>query len=197
MDWNQISINSMICANASGQTYFFATSIANLNLLAKIELIGYTFSFLPAKNISSPTPNIPSRPISVACPPLFPPLHGYLECSRPIENSSVMSTGRPKITNRPGSQCVLRCPTRFNSFIFRSFHAWRRIIFEVLRDAFSKTWRRAWTNPANLPEGTKVLTHKMFSSHFIKSYRASGTFVKTCGEDGKWRGDDDGICISK
>lgn len=31
----------------------------------------------------------------------------------------------------------------------------------------------------------------------IKSYRASGTFVKTCGEDGKWRGDDDGICISK
>lgn len=32
---------------------------------------------------------------------------------------------------------------------------------------------------------------------FIKSYRASGTFIKTCGEDGSWHGDDDGICISK
>jgi len=34
-------------------------------------------------------------------------------------------------------------------------------------------------------------------SRFIKSYRASGTFVKTCGEDGNWHGDDDGICISE
>lgn len=30
-----------------------------------------------------------------------------------------------------------------------------------------------------------------------KSYRASGTFVKTCGEDGNWHGDGDGICISE
>ena len=35
-----------------------------------------------------------------------------------------------------------------------------------------------------------------FPFFFIKSYRASGTFIKTCGEDGNWHGDDDGICIS-
>jgi hypothetical protein len=51
-----------------------------------------------------------NRGIVVACPPLFPPIHGYLECSRPLENSN--TTGRTKVTNRPGSQCVLRCPTR-------------------------------------------------------------------------------------
>lgn len=41
------------------------------------------------------------------------------------------------------------------------------------------------------------MTQRMFSLIFIKSYRASGTFIKTCGEDGKWHGDDDGICISE
>ncbi|CRK94785.1 CLUMA_CG008279, isoform A [Clunio marinus] len=74
----------------------------------------------------------------IACPPLFPPLHGYLECSRPVENLTEMSMGRLKIINRPGSECTLQCPA---------------------------------------------------------SYRASGTFIKTCGEDGKWYGDDSGICI--
>lgn len=94
---------------------------------------------------------------SVACPPLFPPKHGYLECSRPMperrhqqrrrrrrqrgnddgaatdtnaddanddddaddvdadENADgigggASAAGKP---NRPGSQCVLRCPTGF------------------------------------------------------------------------------------
>lgn len=45
----------------------------------------------------------------VSCPPLFPPLHGYLECSRPLEN---VGDG-DRINNRPGSQCVLRCPTGY------------------------------------------------------------------------------------
>lgn len=104
--------------------------------------------------------------INVACPPLFPPLHGYLECSRPIENSTVETTGRLKITNRPGSQCVLRCPTRLISFL----------------------------TPLCLSK--KIMMLRMFFP-FIKSYRASGIFVKTCGEDGEWHGDDDGICISE
>lgn len=46
---------------------------------------------------------------NVACPPLFPPKHGYLECSRPIGKD----IGRKRITNRPGSQCILRCPTGY------------------------------------------------------------------------------------
>jgi hypothetical protein len=50
---------------------------------------------------------------NIACPPLFPPLHGYLECSRPVESANDSAAGRLKITNRPGSQCVLQCPTRF------------------------------------------------------------------------------------
>lgn len=46
----------------------------------------------------------------IACPPLFPPVHGYLECTRPLEN--INTTDRIVVTNRPGSQCVLRCPAR-------------------------------------------------------------------------------------
>ncbi|XP_062552404.1 uncharacterized protein LOC134217619 [Armigeres subalbatus] len=50
----------------------------------------------------------------VACPPLFPPRHGYLECSRPIDEiSDGPNGGRLKITNRPGSQCILKCPTGY------------------------------------------------------------------------------------
>lgn len=45
----------------------------------------------------------------VSCPPLFPPHHGYLECSRPLER---VGDG-DRINNRPGSQCVLRCPTGY------------------------------------------------------------------------------------
>lgn len=45
----------------------------------------------------------------LACPPLFPPKHGYLECSRPLTNS----VDGDRITNRPGSQCILRCPTGY------------------------------------------------------------------------------------
>lgn len=97
---------------------------------------------------------------NVACPPLFPPLHGYLECSRPVESANETAAGRLKITNRPGSQCVLQCPTRF---------------------------------------GFSAAPNVELNSHFrfIKSYRASGSFIKTCGEDGNWHGDGDGICISE
>ncbi|KAL9701971.1 hypothetical protein quinque_005412 [Culex quinquefasciatus] len=50
----------------------------------------------------------------VACPPLFPPRHGYLECSRPIDEiSDGPNGGRLKIVNRPGSQCILKCPTGY------------------------------------------------------------------------------------
>uniref|UniRef100_A0A182J2V4 Sushi domain-containing protein n=1 Tax=Anopheles atroparvus TaxID=41427 RepID=A0A182J2V4_ANOAO len=50
----------------------------------------------------------------VACPPLFPPRHGYLECSRPIDEiADGPSGGSLKITNRPGSQCILKCPTGY------------------------------------------------------------------------------------
>lgn len=43
----------------------------------------------------------------ITCPPLIPPKHGYLECSRPLDES------RHHIANFPGSQCVLRCPNGF------------------------------------------------------------------------------------
>ncbi|XP_058461689.1 uncharacterized protein LOC131436789 [Malaya genurostris] len=50
----------------------------------------------------------------VACPPLFPPRHGYLECSRPIDEiSDGPNGGKLKIINRPGSQCILKCPTGY------------------------------------------------------------------------------------
>ncbi|XP_050095151.1 uncharacterized protein LOC126577518 isoform X2 [Anopheles aquasalis] len=50
----------------------------------------------------------------VVCAPLFPPRHGYLECSRPIDEiADGPSRGSLKITNRPGSQCILKCPTGY------------------------------------------------------------------------------------
>ncbi|XP_055612375.1 uncharacterized protein LOC129758780 [Uranotaenia lowii] len=50
----------------------------------------------------------------VACPPLFPPRHGYLECSRPLDEIvDGPDGGRMKIINRPGSQCLLKCPTGY------------------------------------------------------------------------------------
>lgn len=57
----------------------------------------------------------PLNRVIVVCPPLFPPTHGYLECTRPVENST--TTGRMKIMNRPGSECRLRCPTRYVKLI--------------------------------------------------------------------------------
>lgn len=47
---------------------------------------------------------------NVACPALFPPKHGYLECSRP-QTTSIDS--KDHIINRPGSQCILRCPNGY------------------------------------------------------------------------------------
>lgn len=54
--------------------------------------------------------------INIVCPPLFPPTHGYLECTRPtstLVNSTASEQQRVSITNRPGSRCDLRCPSRF------------------------------------------------------------------------------------
>lgn len=76
-------------------------------------------------------------PANVFCPPLFPPKHGYLECSRPLpephaddravardDDTDVAAAGGNAATpapvgqhgptsNRPGGQCVLRCPTGY------------------------------------------------------------------------------------
>ncbi|XP_035785634.1 uncharacterized protein LOC118463267 isoform X2 [Anopheles albimanus] len=50
----------------------------------------------------------------VICAPLFPPRHGYLECSRPIDKiADGPSRGSLKITDRPGSQCILKCSTGY------------------------------------------------------------------------------------
>lgn len=35
------------------------------------------------------------------------------------------------------------------------------------------------------------------NSLWIKSFRTSGKFAQRCGEDGKWHGENDGICISE
>lgn len=53
----------------------------------------------PALNITS----------DVTCPPLFPPHHGYLECTQPTSYTS----GKNQITNSPGSQCILICPNGY------------------------------------------------------------------------------------
>ncbi|KAG4071788.1 hypothetical protein HA402_011942 [Bradysia odoriphaga] len=45
----------------------------------------------------------------VTCPPLFPPHHGYLECTQPTSYTS----GKNQITNSPGSQCILICPNGY------------------------------------------------------------------------------------
>lgn len=45
------------------------------------------------------------------CPPLFPPLHGYHDCSRPINFTN--NSERLKIKNVPGSTCTLKCPESF------------------------------------------------------------------------------------
>lgn len=55
--------------------------------------------YIPALNITS----------DVTCPPLFPPHHGYLECTQPTSYTS----GKNQITNSPGSQCILICPNGY------------------------------------------------------------------------------------
>ncbi|XP_059609249.1 sushi, von Willebrand factor type A, EGF and pentraxin domain-containing protein 1 [Phlebotomus argentipes] len=52
--------------------------------------------------------------LNVICPPLFPPRHGYLECSREgsdREQQHVREAAR--VSNSPGSLCELRCPGGF------------------------------------------------------------------------------------
>lgn len=62
--------------------------------------------------------------INIVCPPLFPPTHGYLECTRPtstLVNLTASEQQRVSITNRPGSRCDLRCPSRFAISLPSSF----------------------------------------------------------------------------
>ncbi|GAB0100998.1 uncharacterized protein DMENIID0001_171150 [Sergentomyia squamirostris] len=51
----------------------------------------------------------------VTCPPLFPPRHGYLECSRGEVGAAALNADETavRVTNSPGSLCVLRCPSGF------------------------------------------------------------------------------------
>lgn len=63
---------------------------------------------------------VDADPDNVACPPLFPPKHGYLECSRPMpertssgDTTGAVTAATGHAPNRPGSQCVLRCPTGY------------------------------------------------------------------------------------
>uniref|UniRef100_A0A1B0D5U1 HYR domain-containing protein n=2 Tax=Phlebotomus papatasi TaxID=29031 RepID=A0A1B0D5U1_PHLPP len=78
--------------------------------------------------------------LDVTCPPLFPPKHGYLECSRDRGGSEMKGNVQEstRITNLPGSVCILRCPGGF---------------------------------------------------------RVSGSFSVQCDTQGKWRGEQDGVCI--
>jgi hypothetical protein len=50
------------------------------------------------------------------CPPIYPPMHGYLECSRPININPDEPSGRIKITNLPGTECKLKCPERYKNY---------------------------------------------------------------------------------
>lgn len=68
-------------------------------------------------SMDSTISSISSDSINIVCPPLFPPTHGYLECTRPniVDNITSTSADNTRIsrTNRPGSVCELRCPTRY------------------------------------------------------------------------------------
>uniref|UniRef100_A0A336M2Z5 CSON011141 protein n=1 Tax=Culicoides sonorensis TaxID=179676 RepID=A0A336M2Z5_CULSO len=91
-DFDECSVNNGgckdICTNTDGSFYCSCQS-------------GYIFG---PDNKTCVVNNITS---DITCPPLIPPKHGYLECSRPLDES------RHHIANFPGSQCVLRCPNGF------------------------------------------------------------------------------------
>ena len=135
------------------------------------------FLFTALKMLTTEQPK-DAKTVNIACPALFPPPHGYLECSRPIENSTMTSTGRLRITNRPGSQCILRCPTRY---FFCHFIA-PCIPLRLKHFIDHKLY---------------ILLLFFFPLFHIPSYRAVGKFSKTCGENGNWYGDESGVCMSK
>lgn len=57
-----------------------------------------------------------SNQFKIACPPLFPPRHGYLKCNRDKAGPFLKSfTGRIRITNKPGTFCELICPVGYKS----------------------------------------------------------------------------------
>ncbi|XP_063698079.1 uncharacterized protein LOC134829016 [Culicoides brevitarsis] len=91
-DFDECSVNNGgcqdICTNTDGSYYCSCQT-------------GYIFG---PDNKTCVVNNITS---DITCPPLIPPKHGYLECSRPLDES------RHHIANFPGSQCVLRCPNGF------------------------------------------------------------------------------------
>ena len=63
-------------------------------------------------------PPTESQNAFIACPAIFSPIHGYLECSRPI--NTMKASGRVKITNLPGTECKLKCPVKYK--IHGNFH---------------------------------------------------------------------------
>ena len=53
------------------------------------------------------------RELEVTCPPLFPPRHGYLECTRNTVDSP--DGPRRRVTNHVGTVCVLKCPLGYEA----------------------------------------------------------------------------------
>lgn len=95
--------------------FVFCSAVKSIKLMSWSNCYLFAFVFAALKILTTEQPK-DAETVNIACPALFPPLHGYLECSRPIENSTMTPTGRLRITNRPGSQCILRCPTRYDYF---------------------------------------------------------------------------------
>ncbi|KAJ8943587.1 hypothetical protein NQ318_006589, partial [Aromia moschata] len=49
----------------------------------------------------------------VTCRPLFPPLQGFVRCSRDGAFHSYTKTGKRRVLNSPGTTCDLECPTGY------------------------------------------------------------------------------------
>lgn len=63
--------------------------------------------------ILSPSENNQSvAGLQVACPPLVPPRHGYLECTRNVVDAGGR---RRRVTNHAGTTCLLKCPLGYRA----------------------------------------------------------------------------------
>lgn len=59
-------------------------------------------------------PSESNSTLEIVCPPIYPPKRGYLDCSRPTDEKPQLSNKRVRnrVTNRPGSKCILKCPKK-------------------------------------------------------------------------------------
>lgn len=111
-------ICSYECVNTIGSFHCVTDIGGDQPIVTKIPecVIGYFYDKFTKKceedNQLFPVSN---TTFEIVCPPIYPPKRGYLDCSRPNDDnqsSSVSRVRRNRITNRPGSKCILKCPKK-------------------------------------------------------------------------------------